>query len=100
MESLHASHTRYAPLGLTLHLLSHSTLPQTYNCDKILLPIVVNGILCTTVFKVDFEKVYDSMSLDFFYLYVRFVFNYKWKSWIVHCVFVGNLAVLVSGFPT
>lgn len=31
---------------------------------------------------------------------IRFGFNEKWKAWMRVCVFVGNFAVLVNGYPT
>ncbi|GAU18658.1 hypothetical protein TSUD_124910 [Trifolium subterraneum] len=53
------------------------------------------------IFKVDFEKAYDSVSWSFLdYMMMRFGFGAKWRSWIRACVFNGNLAVLVNGCPT
>jgi hypothetical protein len=53
------------------------------------------------VFKVDFEKAYDSVDWGFLeYMLHRFGFCYKWIRWIRACVFAGNLSVLVNGSPT
>jgi hypothetical protein len=53
------------------------------------------------VFKVDFEKAYDSVDWGFLeYMLYRFGFNEKWIRWIRACVFAGNLSVLVNGSPT
>ncbi|GAU48001.1 hypothetical protein TSUD_404780 [Trifolium subterraneum] len=53
------------------------------------------------IFKVDFEKAYDSVSWSFLdYMMLRFRFDLKWRCWIRACVFTGNLAVLVNGCPT
>jgi hypothetical protein len=53
------------------------------------------------VFKVDFEKAYDSVDWGFLeYMLHRFGFCYKWIRWICACVFAGNLSMLVNGSPT
>ncbi|KAK2354489.1 hypothetical protein QL285_092001 [Trifolium repens] len=53
------------------------------------------------IFKVDFEKAYDSMEWSFLdYMLGRFGFGKKWKSWIRACVFAGNMLILVNGSPT
>ncbi|GAU44056.1 hypothetical protein TSUD_399540 [Trifolium subterraneum] len=53
------------------------------------------------IFKVDFEKAYDSVSWNFLdYMMMRFGFGDKWRGWIKVCVFSGNLYVLVNGCPT
>lgn len=53
------------------------------------------------VFKVDFNKAYDSGNWSFLdYMLSRFDFNDKWRGWICTCVFSSNLAILVYGFPT
>lgn len=53
------------------------------------------------IFKVDFEKGYDSVSWDFLdYMLIRFGFHEKWRSWIRACVFSGKLSVLVNGSST
>jgi hypothetical protein len=53
------------------------------------------------VFKVDFEKAYDSVDWKFLdYMLRRFGFEDKWRNWIRACVFGGNLSVLVNGCPS
>jgi hypothetical protein len=53
------------------------------------------------VFKVDFEKAYDSVDWNFLeYMLYRFGFGEKWIRWIRACVFAGNLSILVNGSPT
>jgi hypothetical protein len=53
------------------------------------------------IFKVDFEKAYDSVDWGFLeYMLRRFHFCDKWIGWIKACVFAGNLSVLVNGSPT
>jgi hypothetical protein len=53
------------------------------------------------IFKVDFEKAYDSVDWGFLeYMLRRFGFEDKWIDWIRVCVFAGNLSVLVNGSPT
>jgi hypothetical protein len=52
------------------------------------------------VFKVDFEKAYDSVDWSFLeYMLHRFGFGAKWIRWIRACVFAGNLSILVNGSP-
>jgi hypothetical protein len=53
------------------------------------------------IFKVDFEKAYDSVEWGFLeYMLHRFGFCAKWIAWIRACTFAGNLSVLVNGSPT
>jgi hypothetical protein len=53
------------------------------------------------IFKVDFEKAYDSVSWSYLdYMLRRFNFDEKWRSWIKASVFAGSLSVLVNGSPT
>ncbi|WJX38360.1 hypothetical protein P8452_26031 [Trifolium repens] len=53
------------------------------------------------IFKVDFEKAYDSVNWNFLeYMLVRFGFGCKWISWIKACVFAGDFSVLINGSPT
>ncbi|PNX84009.1 ribonuclease H [Trifolium pratense] len=53
------------------------------------------------IFKVDFEKAYDSVSWSILdYMLRRFGFDDKWRSWVRACVFAGRLSVLVNGSPT
>jgi hypothetical protein len=53
------------------------------------------------IFKVDFEKAYDSVDWGFLeYMLRRFGFCEIWIGWMRVCVFEGNLSVLVNGCPT
>jgi hypothetical protein len=53
------------------------------------------------IFKVDFEKAYDSVYWGFLdYMLHRFRFCSKWIAWMRACVFAGNLSVLVNGSHT
>jgi exonuclease III len=53
------------------------------------------------IFKVDFEKAYDSVNWKFLeYMLGRFGFSERWIGWIKACVCAGNLSVLVNGSPT
>ncbi|MCI07449.1 LINE-1 reverse transcriptase like, partial [Trifolium medium] len=53
------------------------------------------------IFKVDFEKAYDSVSWSFLdYMLQRVGFGEKWRRWMKACVCNGKLAVLVNGCPT
>jgi hypothetical protein len=53
------------------------------------------------IFKVDFEKVYDSVDWGFLeYMLRRMSFDEVWIGWIRACVCGGNLSVLVNGSPT
>jgi hypothetical protein len=53
------------------------------------------------IFKVDFEKAYDSVDWGYLeYMLWRFGFCEVWIGWIRACVFGGNLSVLVNGSPT
>ncbi|GAU23391.1 hypothetical protein TSUD_334390 [Trifolium subterraneum] len=53
------------------------------------------------IFKVDFEKAYDSVDWGFLeYMLRRFGFCEVWIGWMRACIFGGNLSVLVNGSPT
>jgi hypothetical protein len=53
------------------------------------------------IFKVDFEKAYDSVDWGFLdYMLRRVGFGDKWCSWMKACVCSGNMSVLVNGSPT
>ncbi|MCI24595.1 RNA-directed DNA polymerase (Reverse transcriptase), partial [Trifolium medium] len=52
------------------------------------------------IFKVNFEKAYDSVSWSFLeYIIRRFGLAEKWHSLIRACVFSGHLSVFVNGCP-
>ena len=53
------------------------------------------------VFKVDYEKAYDSVSWDFLlYMLRRIGFSSKWVKWIEGCMKSASISVLVNGSPT
>ena len=53
------------------------------------------------VFKVDYEKAYDSVSWDFLiYMMRRLGFGPKWIQWIQGCLKSASISVLVNGSPT
>jgi hypothetical protein len=53
------------------------------------------------IFKVDFEKAYDSVDWSFLdYMLGMFGFGEVWRRWIRACVFCGSMSVLVNGSPT
>jgi len=53
------------------------------------------------VFKVDFEKAYDSVSWKFlFYMMRRMGFHERWIRWIRGCLTLATMSILVNGSPT
>ncbi|GJV26540.1 RNA-directed DNA polymerase, eukaryota, reverse transcriptase zinc-binding domain protein [Tanacetum coccineum] len=53
------------------------------------------------IFKVDFEKAYDSVRWDFIDdILRRFGFGEKWCKWIQSCLYSSRGSVLVNGSPT
>ena len=53
------------------------------------------------IFKVDFEKAYDSVDWVFLeYMMVRVGMCEKWVAWMKACVFGGSMSILVNGSPT
>jgi len=53
------------------------------------------------VFKVDYEKAYDSVCLNFLlYMMKRMCFCDKWVRWIVGCLKSFTISVLVNESPT
>ena len=53
------------------------------------------------VFKVDFEKAYDSISWDFvLYMLEKTGFCSKWVQWIEGCLKSASISILVNGSPT
>lgn len=52
------------------------------------------------VFKMDFQKAYDSVSWYFLdYMLKRFRFDDRLMAWINNCVFSRSLLVLMNGYP-
>nr|GEX57695.1 hypothetical protein [Tanacetum cinerariifolium] len=53
------------------------------------------------VFKIDFEKAFDSLRWDFLDLVMENIsFGLKWRSWIHGCLCNARSSVLVNGSPT
>ena len=53
------------------------------------------------IFKVDYEKTYDSISWEFlFYMLRRMRFYDNWVVWINNCLKSSSISVLVNGSPT
>ena len=53
------------------------------------------------VFKVDFEKAYDSVSWGFLdYMMMRMGFCERWRKWIHGCMSSASISILVNGSPT
>nr|GFC90358.1 RNA-directed DNA polymerase, eukaryota, reverse transcriptase zinc-binding domain protein [Tanacetum cinerariifolium] len=72
-------------------------------------PFILNEIIhwCknkkkqSMIFKVDFEKAYDSVRWDFIDdILRRFGFGEKWCKWIQSCLYSSRGSVLVNGSPT
>ncbi|GJW18747.1 RNA-directed DNA polymerase, eukaryota, partial [Tanacetum coccineum] len=55
----------------------------------------------TMIFKVDFEKAYDSVRWDFVVAILKkFGFGDKWCKWILSCLQSSRGSILVNGSPT
>lgn len=53
------------------------------------------------LFKVDFEKAYDSVSWNFLdYMMSRMGFNQLWRKWIRKCLQTASVSVLINKSPT
>ncbi|GKC99102.1 putative RNA-directed DNA polymerase, eukaryota, reverse transcriptase zinc-binding domain protein [Tanacetum coccineum] len=53
------------------------------------------------IFKVDFEKAFDSLRWDFLYLVMaKLGFGIRWRNWIKGCLRHARSSVLVNGSPT
>ncbi|XP_071695543.1 uncharacterized mitochondrial protein AtMg01250-like [Rutidosis leptorrhynchoides] len=52
------------------------------------------------MFKVDFEKVFDSLNWDFLLKVMKCMdFGCKWIKWIFSCLKSGSISILVNGSP-
>ncbi|GKA85425.1 RNA-directed DNA polymerase, eukaryota [Tanacetum coccineum] len=55
----------------------------------------------TMIFKVDFEKAFDSVRWDYLDDVLKhFGFGTKWRSWIQNCLLSSRGSILVNGSPT
>ncbi|XP_071694930.1 uncharacterized protein [Rutidosis leptorrhynchoides] len=53
------------------------------------------------IFKVDFEKAFDSLSWDFLLdMMNRMGFGIRWRKWIHACLKSASISILVNGSPT
>ncbi|GKD24085.1 putative RNA-directed DNA polymerase, eukaryota, reverse transcriptase zinc-binding domain protein [Tanacetum coccineum] len=72
-------------------------------------PLIMNEVLAEyrhqnkelLVFKVDFEKAFDSLRWDFLDAVMdKIGFGTKWRSWILGCLKNARSSILVNGSPT
>ncbi|GJV69249.1 RNA-directed DNA polymerase, eukaryota [Tanacetum coccineum] len=72
-------------------------------------PLLVNELIdwykrkkiTLMVFKIDFEKAFDSVSWDFIFQILQFMgFGQLWISWIRGCLISSRASVLVNGSPS
>nr|GEV72802.1 RNA-directed DNA polymerase, eukaryota [Tanacetum cinerariifolium] len=72
-------------------------------------PLIVNEVIrwCKRkksklmVFKIDFEKAFDTVSWDYLFRVMSFTgFSEKWISWIQGCLTSASASILVNGSPT
>ncbi|GKA57981.1 RNA-directed DNA polymerase, eukaryota, reverse transcriptase zinc-binding domain protein [Tanacetum coccineum] len=72
-------------------------------------PFILNEVLrwCKVkkkqalIFKVDFEKAYDSVRWDFLdEVLSKFGFGDKWRKWIQACLMTSRGSILINGSPT
>lgn len=93
-------------LGTIIAHTQTAFLPGRYILDGVL---VINEVveLATKsgkdclIFKVDFEKAYDSINWSFLdYMMMRVGMDSKWRTWIKECAFKGDMSILINGSPT
>nr|GEW00408.1 RNA-directed DNA polymerase, eukaryota [Tanacetum cinerariifolium] len=84
---------------------------STFLADRQILdgPFILNEVLqwCrkkkkhALIFKVDFEKAYDSLRWDFLEdVLDKFGFGAKWRTWIQSCLRSSRGSILINGSPT
>ncbi|XP_071688628.1 uncharacterized protein [Rutidosis leptorrhynchoides] len=60
-----------------------------------------NNRVKSIIFKVDFEKAFDSLKWGFLDDMMNFMgFGSKWRGWIKSCLKTASISVLVNGSPT
>ncbi|MCI03311.1 LINE-1 reverse transcriptase like, partial [Trifolium medium] len=93
-------------LGKLISPVQSAFLPNRQILDGVL---VVNELLDLAkrrkdkclMFKVDFERAYDTVNWNFLeYMMTRMGFTVGWRQWIRACVFQSSMSVLVNGSPT
>ncbi|XP_071729330.1 secreted RxLR effector protein 78-like [Rutidosis leptorrhynchoides] len=53
------------------------------------------------IFKIDFEKTYDSVSWDFLIaMMLKMGFSRNWCNWILMCLSSARTSILINGSPT
>ncbi|GJT47353.1 putative RNA-directed DNA polymerase [Tanacetum coccineum] len=53
------------------------------------------------LFKVDFEKAFDSVNWNFLlYVMEKMGFGVKWRHWIIGCISSASVSVLINGSPS
>ena len=71
-------------------MISNEAVEEAKRCQK---PCIV--------FKVDYEKAYDSVSWEYLiYMMRRLGFGSKWIQWILGCLKSASISVLVNGSPS
>nr|GEV27004.1 putative RNA-directed DNA polymerase, eukaryota, reverse transcriptase zinc-binding domain protein [Tanacetum cinerariifolium] len=72
-------------------------------------PFILNEVIqwCSSkkkqaiIFKVDFEKAYDSVRWDFLdEILSKFSFGHKWRMWIQSCLTSSRGSIIINGSPT
>ncbi|XP_071729106.1 uncharacterized protein [Rutidosis leptorrhynchoides] len=60
-----------------------------------------NNRIKSMMFKVDFEKAFDSLNWEFLDDMMGFMeFGTKWRGWIASCLKTASISILVNGSPT
>lgn len=95
--------------GVVGKLISKSQLTFIYNRNTLNRLLVVSKLVNFSrsfkkdifLFKVDFEKAFDSVSWEYFLYVIKHMnFGSKWISWINACVGTNSISTLINGSPT
>ncbi|GJZ65980.1 RNA-directed DNA polymerase, eukaryota, reverse transcriptase zinc-binding domain protein [Tanacetum coccineum] len=90
-------------------IISHEQSAFIKQCQILDGPLMVNEVIqwCKhkksklMVFKIDFEKAFDSISWDFLLRVMHFMgFSEKWIKWISGCLLSATSSILINGSPT